>query len=300
MARKVSYGLLVSFLLVGFLSANRAGHAQDGSPPQATLNSTPIVITPSGVGVAEPDSPPSGLEVQQPALILTWQDDGGTFTIPVSGLIILQVPTYPFSHLSFDPTILRLLPVRPRPVEPDNSPEPELTPEPPASTVYPQPGWRLIAIRPGTTLLSVVPEPCRRPPCPMIPVIHFSVTIIVRGDIYPPPPPPPPPPLPVPADVYIGTAYLNQMVSVRPGQVVTLDLPFLALGQRVRVQFDPSILQLFPGENTNAAQPGGWHFRVVGTGTTTLTVQGEGCTDGSQDCPPSILFQVTLTTGTSG
>jgi hypothetical protein len=298
MARKVIYGLLTVFLLISFLSTKMAGRAQDIRTPQPTLNAPPIVITPGGVGVAQPGSPPSGSQIQQPVLVLTWRDDGGVFTVPVNGLIILRVPAYPFSHLSFDPAILRLLPLRP-PVPPDDFPRLELTPEPPSDAIYPQPGWRLIAIRPGTTPLSVVPEPCRRPPCPMMPVIHFSVTIIVQRDIYPPLPPPPPP-LPVRTDVYIGTAYLNQTVSVRPGQVVTLDLPYLVVGQRVRVQFDSAILQPFPGENTNVVQPGGWHFRVVGTGTTALTVQGEGCTDGSQDCSPPILFQVTLAASTSG
>jgi hypothetical protein len=300
MARKVIYGLLAVFLLISFLSINATGRAQDTSTPQPTLNAPPIVITPGGVGVTQPGSPPSGSEVWRSALVLTWRDDGGVFTVPVNGLIILQVPAYPFSHLSFDPTILRLLPVRPLPVQPEDSPQPELTPEPPSDAIYPQPGWRLIAIRPGTTPLSVVPEPCRRPPCPMMPVVHFSVTIIVRGDLYPPPPPPPLPPPPVRTDVYIGTAYLNQTVSIRPGQVVTLDLPYLVVGQRVRVQFNPAILQPFPGENINVAQPGGWHFRVVGTGTTALTVRGEGCMDANQDCLPPVLFQVTLTTGTSG
>jgi hypothetical protein len=294
MSRRVSYGLLASFLIFAFLTTNYAGHAQEGQTPQPALAATPIVVTPNGI--VPPARPPSDLAVQRPALVLGWQDNGSVFTVPVSGLIFVQLPVYPFSHLSFDPRILRLFPIRPLPVQPDMQPEPELTPDPPSDRVYPQPGWRLIAIRPGTTPLSVVPEPCRRTPCPMLPVINFRVTIVVVGEIYQPPPPPPPP-LPVHTDVYIGTAYLNQTVSIQAGQVVTLDLPYLAAGRRVQVQFDPAILQAFPGENTNVAQPGGWHFRVVGTGTMLLTVRGDGCTDTSADCPPALLFQVTLTTG---
>jgi hypothetical protein len=144
-------------------------------------------------------------------ILIRPQDHGRTFRMRPGTLILLMVPRLPYARLSFDPTILRLLPDEPRPLN-------DLTA-----------GWRLVALRPGTTQLTVRTDfPCDRygpDPCPKMPEISFFVTIVVLGS---PTPPTPIPPQPLPrSDIYIGTAYLEQTVRVRPGQILTLDLPFL-------------------------------------------------------------------------
>ena len=80
-----------------------------------------------------------------------------------------------------------------------------------------------------------------------MPAFQFEVTIIVQDYRYPPPPQPIPP-YSGRTDVYIGTAYLDQEVSVQPGQIVTLELPSLVAQQNVRLRFDYNILQPLPGQ----------------------------------------------------
>src|SRR5260221_6920422 len=80
-------------------------------------------------------------------------------------------------------------------------------------------GWYLTAIGPGVTPLTAVTAPCNKPPCPEMPSISFSVTIVVRGGVNPPP---------GASEVYIGTAYLDKTVPVQIGQIVRLDLPYLS------------------------------------------------------------------------
>jgi hypothetical protein len=220
-------------------------------------------------------------------LVLTLEDNGRTFTVPVGALILLHIPRAPFYRLVYDPTILQLIDVQPLPDQP--------APNDGGGQSFPAPGWRLVAIRPGITSLSVEQQPCRVPPCPMIPVFNFRVTIVVSGisDVTPVPPL-------VHSDIYIGTAYLNQTVVARVGQVITLELPFLSPGRPVRLQFNSAVLRPLPGQNLNYPQPGGWHFVVAQPGTTSLVVYGDACIDGGFDCQPAVLFQVIVTTEPPG
>ncbi len=188
-------------------------------------------------------------------ILIRIQDNGRTFTIRPGTLILLMVPRLPGARLAFDPTILRLLPDEPRPMY-------DLTS-----------GWRLAALRPGTTQLAVRSEfPCDRfgpDPCPKMPEISFFVTIVVIGS---PTPPPPIPPLPLPrSDIYIGTAYLEQTVHVRPGQILTLDLPFLVAGQSIRLEYEPTILRNYG--SASIVPPGGWQFAALRPGETAIAIR---------------------------
>src|SRR5260221_421350 len=172
---------------------------------------------------------------------------------------------------------------------------------------YPNPsapypfGSLLRAVSPGTTALSLAQVPCTNRPCPEMPIYNFSVIITVTGRIIPPPPYPTPyppsyPPVGMRADVYIGTAYLMQTVHVQPGQIVELDLPFLAPQEPVTLSYNPQVLQPLDGQNLATPQ-GGWFFRVIGTGSSDIVVKDNRCLDGSSDCTPSPLFSVTLQSG---
>ncbi len=266
----------------------------------AQSTSTPAPFVQSGEATAQAATVMPGVEqapgITSPAraaLVLTLQDTGRTFTIPVNTLIFLQIPRAPFFRLIYDPSILQEIEVQPlpmQPVQPDGV-SPTEVPQ-----ILPAAGWRLIAIRAGVTSLSLEQQPCRMPPCPMMPIFNFRVTIVVDGSIGPLPPQPPV----VRSDIYIGTAYLNQTIVAQVGQVVTLELPFLSPGRQVHLQFNPGVLRPLPGQDLNYPQPGGWHFVVAGPGTTPLIVQGDACIDGSLDCQPTVLFQVTITTSAPG
>ncbi len=362
MSRRYAF-LCLSCLLIVSLGAT--GLAQSAAA-QTEVAPSPVVITAvsgtaiavtaveNSAGLAMTAIPP--IRGYPYVLVLSLQDNGGTFTIPVNGLIILQIPRLPFSDLIYDPTILRPALIRPLPPQPpimpnDNQPElqptpngdgpdlqvttiSELTPTPGVvvsassgagtaaaadssqmtpgtpvtvpniegtpinSDLLPANQWRLVAIRPGVTGLSIQSRPCTTPPCPMgpsMPTYQFAVTIIVQGIGYPPPTVQPPyPPYTGRTDVYIGTAYLNQVVTVRPGQIVAVDLPSLAPQQTVRLAYDSSILQPLNGQDLTHPQPGGWRFQVTATGTTTLIVSGPPCTTQSTDCAPPTYFQVTI------
>jgi hypothetical protein len=77
---------------------------------------------------------------------------------------------------------------------------------------------------------------------------------------------------------------------------VILDLPFLTSQQSVELLFDPTMLQLLPGQSVNYLPPGGWRFVVAQPGMSSLIVQGKACVDSGVDCGTVVLFQVTLTT----
>jgi hypothetical protein len=136
---------------------------------------------------------------------------------------------------------------------------------------------------------------CIRAPCPTaVRSFTFRVTIVVTGTVYPPSPPPIV--TPYRSEKYIGTAYLNQTVAVRVGQLVILDLPFLTSQQSVQLLFDSRMLRLLPGQSLNYLPPGGWRFVVAQPGTSSLIVQGKTCLDSGIDCGLVVLFQVMLTT----
>src|SRR5258706_6984246 len=195
--------LLILALFAGLLTSMSSGAAAKGLA-QRTVMATPMVITAQAVtlmpaGSAMPDG--SG-QAQAGTLVLTLQDNGGMFTVPVGTEIILMIPRLPNMQLNFDPTILQLLFERPVPL-PDGpsggiSNDPSMNP--PAA--YPRSGWRLIAIQPGVSVITALPVPCTKPPCPMTPIFSFSVTIVVRGSVSPP--------QPGGAETYIGTAFLDQ------------------------------------------------------------------------------------------
>jgi hypothetical protein len=280
MARWIFFLLLLFSLSVVSLGAGSPSAAQSGPTAQPPISVTAIAGTPVQAG------PPCSPGLQPPSeLILTLRDSGKTFTIFVGTLIVLQIPRLPFSRLIYDPAILNLLP-------PCEDLRPLSTPEPP-DFPYPESGWRLIAVGRGTTALAVESEPCRLPPCPMLPSFNFHVTIVVGGPPYPTHPPPVV--TPYRSEKYIGTAYLNQTVAVRVGQVVILDLPFLTSQRPVQLSFDSAILQPLPGQRMNYLPPQGWHFLVVQPGTSTLIVRENPCPGGETNCSSGMLFQVTIT-----
>ena len=133
----------------------------------------------------------------------------------------------------------------------------------------------------------------------MMPEYRFSVTIAVRPTVYPSPTLPPLPP-PISADEkYIGTAFLEQTVVAKIGQIVRLDLPFLPPQHRVWLQFDPAVLQLLPNQSMSYQPLNGWRFSVKGAGTSPLVVQSDQCPDQQNEgiaCPRGALFRVTITT----
>jgi hypothetical protein len=271
------------FLMVGIcflFLGSRITLAQSTATPTPSVSigeATAVAVT-ALPGVEQPsdDHNLPGLR----ALVLTLRDTGRTFTVPVNTLIILQIPRTPFSRLSYNPAILQLIDIMPMPEPlPGGGVQPE---------IYPAPGWRLIAIHPGVSSLSLGPEPCRAPPCPKMPAFDFHVTIIVRGVVSVTPFPPRPPI--VRSDIYVGTVHLNQTIAVQVGQTVTLELPFLSPGRAVQVQFNTAVLRPLPGQNLNYAQPGGWRFVVAQAGTTSLMVLDDS----------SVLFRVTLTTSSTG
>jgi hypothetical protein len=189
----------------------------------------------------------------QDTLYLTIEDSGRTFNVRVGTVIVVSVPTTPDARVYYDPVILQQYTIY-------------------DSIYY---GWRFLAIREGISPLTIsIDPPCYYPPCPMMPSLLFSVTIVVNPIIYPPPPIQPPPVIPTHTDVYIGTAYLDQTVKVHTGQIITLELPYLSTAQRVNIQFDRSVLSLISGQSTDFAPPGGWRFQALRSGTTTITVQG--------------------------
>jgi hypothetical protein len=193
---------------------------------------------------------PSVNQTSHGVLILTMNDSGRTFIVETGTLINIQTPYSPYAHVYYDPMILQHQVI----VEPHYS--------------YPIYGWAFLAIRPGTSPISITFDmPCHYQPCPLMPIQSFSVNMIVRHSIYPPPPP-----VYLPrTDVYIGTAYLDQTLQVSTGQVLALELPYLSAGQSVSLQFDRAILNLASGQPTNYQQ-GGWRFIARQRGTTTITV----------------------------
>jgi hypothetical protein len=294
-------------LCVTLLQEINIGNAQQVNTPTPT----PSVVT----GQAQPETGNTDSALYPPypyTLILTLQDTGRAFTVPINSVILLSIPQTSFYEISYSPSILRLLnydyPVpypMPMPVDPPVMPQlPEITAVPPIQPdIAPYYGWRLMAIGYGTTNLSLHERLCFDAPCPKHPVYGFSVTITVQ-DIYNPPPPPPIPPIPPvppsygPTDVYIGTAYLNQTVKVSIGQIIALDLPFISPSERVTVVTNSNILRALLGTDLTRIQSGGWRFRVAQAGTTTITVLkgplgAECASTSSGSCAP--LFQVTIT-----
>ena len=332
-------------LLLSFLSVRASGAAVITSTviPSALTAQAGGVATAQAVSPLEitamPGIPPSDVEPGY-YLVLTPQDSGRDFVVPVNALILVRVPISPFTTLLYNPAILQPVPVpymRPLPapmpmpapgVEGTGQPIPasgsgvgvpmqataetgystggvQVTVMPLPSDTYPNPsapypfGSLLRAVNPGTTALSLTQVPCTTRPCPEMPIYNFSVIITVTGRIIPPPPYQTPyPPVGMRADVYIGTAYLMQTVQVQPGQIVELDLPFLAPQEPVTLSYNPQVLQPLDGQNLATPQ-GGWFFRVIGTGTSDLVVKDNRCLDGSSDCTPSLLFSVTLQSGSA-
>lgn len=281
----------------------------------ATAQIGPMTPAPP-IGIVPPVTPIYPGEGRQ-VLRLTPRDSGGIFSVPVGTLIEVYVPRFPRTSLDYDPSILQEIFARPVPLPYDGGlPNANATPMTTEGTPVPNSAgpqlapiaipWRLLAIAPGTTPLVLRSLPC--PPgqlCPMIAVIDFHVTIIVEGFVYPYPTPMPPLP-PVPPysysnpDVYIGTAYLDQTVIVQPGQVIAVELPFLAPGELITLNYDSNVLSPLPGQDFQHPQPGGWLFRMNAPGKTLFTVQTTRCMDGSNECTPSFLFRVTITSDVGG
>ncbi len=209
---------------------------------------------------------------QSPApLVLTAQDSGKTFDILTNSEIVVRIPRLPYAQAHFDPNMLQLL----------RAPSPQ---EPPGE-------WRFWAIGTGRTALLIEQNPCVMQPCPqgIYPSYFFQVTLVIWRNL---PQTYTPPPITY-SNVYISTAMLNQTITAKVGDVVTLDLPALALVRPVRVQFNPAILMpLPPSQEMNYPQVGGWNFRVVQPGVTPVFVWDRACSDSFNDC--GLLFQVTI------
>ena len=310
-------------LIVAAISA--IGPIQAQAPDATTAAATAGV---SGIATAQvgplPAAPPIGvLPPMTPVypndgrrvLRLTQRDSGAVFSVPVGTLIYLFIPRMPRTRLAYNPAILQELFESPLPMQSGGaSPDLTATPAPEDSgTLEPHPsgpqiapigaGWRLIAIAPGTTSLTLESVPC--PPgalCPMYAILAFRVTIVVEGSVYPYPTvvPPIPPYSYGNPDVYIGTAYLDRTVVVQPGQVVAVDLPFLAPDEPITLDFDSTVLSPLPGQYLQRPQPGGWLFRMIAPGKTLFTVQSTRCLDGSSLCTPSLLFRVTIISSAAG
>jgi hypothetical protein len=286
MLKRIAFVLLFLFaILIMGLGANSRSFAQNAATVTPIYEET---IMPDESGVSS-----SSL------LVLTLRDDGRTFTVPIRGQILLRIPHLPNTRLRFDPAILRLIrspePFEPQPRPNEGGGDLKGTQRP---SIYPNSGWLLLAIRPGVTLLTLEPLPCLYPPCPMMPEYSFSVTIVVRGTVHPSPPPPPAPPNSA-DEKYIGSAFLEQTVLVKVGQIVRLDLPFLPSQQRVRLQFDPAVLRPLPNQSLTYPPSTGWRFSVIGAGTSSLVVHSDMCPDQQGEgtaCPTGILFRVTITT----
>jgi len=313
--------IVVAISAIGPIEAQSTQAVTAASTLAATAQMGDVVVATAQIGPlpAAPPMTPFYPGDGRRVLRLTPRDSGGVFSIPVGTLIYVLVPRMPLTRLDYDPTILQELFEPPLPPLPEQSggaaPNLTATPIPDDSTPEPNPSgpagpqiapriapiaasWRLISIAPGTTPLTLQSIPC--PPgqiCPMTPILAFHVTIIVEGFVYPYPTtiPPIPPYLYRNPDVYIGTAYLDRTVVVQPGQVLALDLPFLASGEPITLDFDSSVLSPLPGQDLQHPQPGGWLFRMIAPGTTRITVQSTRCLDGSSQCTPSLLFRVTIT-----
>ena len=323
----ISAGAVGCVLLLLIVAGTGTTNAMQGQTPQV-ITAQVGTVQPIGSGGTTGDVPP---DYRPPyGLILTLRDDGRSFTVPVNSRIYLRIPRLPYTHLDYDPSILQEIGIYPvpygapqgapgaqggasQPATPMVAPGQVATGGPFPVTPMPLPplgappaimpvfGWQLIAVAPGTTRLALAATPCPVGViCPKMAIYRFAVRITVQGVIDVPPPVEPPSYPSTYADVYIGTAYLDQTIPVQVGQVVALDLPFLASSEPVTLSFDSAVLQPLPGQDLNHPQPGGWRFRVTGTGTTTILVQGKRCLDGSADCTPSLLFRVTVTTTPNG
>ncbi|MCC7448956.1 MAG: hypothetical protein IT324_16175 [Anaerolineae bacterium] len=215
---------------------------------------------------------PAGMvaQAQPPVLILTAQDSGKTFNILTNSDVIIRLPRLLYTQAKFDPRMLSLLRA-PRPGEADGE-------------------WRFWAFGTGRTSLFIEQNACDLQPCPPgAKSTFFAVTLVLWKTLpqtYTPPP--------VTFNtIYIGTAMLNQTVAAKVGDVVTLDLPSLALSRPVRVQFNPAILMpLPPSQVMTYPQNGGWKFRVVSAGSTPVYVFDRACSDSTSDC--GLLFKVTV------
>lgn len=279
---------------------------------ELTVTPTPMPTAGSGVTNSQPDEVAPSHVYPPSILTLTLADSGRSFTIPLNSLIVLHIPQMPYAYLSYNPSILQPYPGWPIPLpEPYPYPMPNDSSNPDSQPgsgldIYPYPPWQLIAVGSGVTHLSLEYTACYDRVCPQSPTYHFSVTITVRG-YYPPPYPTPIPPYPPyptewppyigSVDVYIGTAYLDQTVNVRVGQTVRIDLPFIASHEALQIVYNSNVIQPLPGQQLDRPQRGGWLFRVVGSGSTTVAVNRTGCaysSDGSGKCDSSLLFRVTL------
>lgn len=209
-------------------------------------------------------------QAQPPVLVLTTQDVGKTFDILTNSDVIVRIPRLPYAQANFDPHMLALLRA-------------------------PNPGdaigeWHFFAIGTGRAALLIEQNACTVQPCPPgAKSVFFYVTLVMWKNLpqtYTPPPV-------TYRNIYIGTAMLNQTVAAKVGDIVTLDLPTLALSRPVRVQFNPAILMpLPPGQVMSYPQAGGWKFRVVSPGTTPVYVFDRACSDSTHDC--GLLFKVTV------
>ncbi|HLY26198.1 MAG TPA: hypothetical protein VKQ72_07650, partial [Aggregatilineales bacterium] len=72
------------------------------------------------VATAQANAPVAPNHIIWPyTLVLTLQDSGGAFVVPVNALILLRIPVIPFNRLQYDPNILQPAPqpyVRPQPL----------------------------------------------------------------------------------------------------------------------------------------------------------------------------------------
>ena len=153
MFKRIVFAFIFLFaLLLMSLDANERGFAQ------SVITAVPVTATPNSSGMSA-----SSL------LVLTFRDDGSTFTVPVRGQILLRIPRRPNTRLQFDPAILRLIGGEPGPLEPQPQPDEgdgsdlKATPR---SSIYPHGGWLLLAIRPGTSPLTLETLPCTKSTLP--------------------------------------------------------------------------------------------------------------------------------------
>src|SRR5258708_6439133 len=188
-------------LIVAAISAIGPNQVQATDAPTATA-----IAPVSGVATAQvgplPAAPPIGVlppltpvypnDGGRHVLRLTPRDSGGVFSIPVGTLIYLFIPRMPRTRLDYNPAILQELFEPPLPMQSGGA-SPNLTATPAledSSTLEPHPAgpqlapiavpWRLIAIAPRTTSLTLGSLPC--PPgsmCPKHAIPAFRFTILV-------------------------------------------------------------------------------------------------------------------------
>jgi hypothetical protein len=215
---------------------------------------------------------PAGMiaRAQPPVLILTAQDSSKTFDILTNSDVIIRLPRLAYAQAKFDPNMLALLRA-PSPNDPVGE-------------------WHFWAQGTGRAALLIEQNNCGTQPCPQgTNPVYFYVTLVMWKNL---PQTYTPPPITY-SNIYIGTAMLNQTVTAKVGDIVTLDLPSLALSRPVRVQFNPAILMsLPPSQVMSYPQVGGWKFRVVSAGSTPVYVFDRACSDSTNDC--GLLFKVTV------